>query len=219
MRRAPPLGATLGRQCAFHNGLFILQLVPLSAVFVLWMRNAAPPRAALRGFLVALLVATKLILLPSEPYQRLMFEFGLLSWFHLYVATCTSVALGFMAWRRFSRRNLVRLGVAVRGARGAARPHKSCPASVSYRDRSRSSTRSSKCEAPTPSSPKRSAPAGPRPITAGCCSRRRCCSRSTAIASYASASPCASTMPSRPPSAWRCSSINSACITSVSSPW
>ncbi len=113
VRRAPPhWERRWDSACAFHNGLFILQLVPLSAVFVLWMRNAAPPRAALRAFLVALLVATQLILLPSEPYQRLMFEFGLLSSFHLYVAVCTSLALGFMASRRFSRRNLVLLGVA-----------------------------------------------------------------------------------------------------------
>ena len=88
--RAVALGATLGLACAFHNGLFILQLVPLTAVFVLWVRNTAPPRAALRGFAVALLVTTQLILLPSEPYRRLMFEFGLLSWFHFYIAVCTS---------------------------------------------------------------------------------------------------------------------------------
>ena len=84
--------------------------MPLTAVFVLWLRNTAPPLAALRGFAIALLVATQLILLPSEPYRRLMFEFGLLSWFHFYVAVCTSVAVIFMAWRPFSRRNLVLFG-------------------------------------------------------------------------------------------------------------
>ena len=70
--RAPsPWERRWGSRCAFHNGLFILQLVPLAAVFVLWLRNAAPPLAALRAFAIALLVTTQLILLPSEPYRRL----------------------------------------------------------------------------------------------------------------------------------------------------
>jgi hypothetical protein len=107
--RAVALAATLGIAPAFHNGLFILQLVPLAAAFVLWVRHAPPPRAAIKAFAVTLLVTTQLILLPSEPYRRFMFEYGLLSWFHFYVAACTSIALGFMAWRPFSRRNFVLL--------------------------------------------------------------------------------------------------------------
>jgi hypothetical protein len=103
--RAVALAATLGVAPAFHNGLFILQLVPLVAVFALWARNAAPPRAQAIAFAITLLVTTQLILLPSEPYRRLMFEFGLLSWFHFYIAACTSIALGFMALRPFSRHN------------------------------------------------------------------------------------------------------------------
>jgi hypothetical protein len=35
-------------------------------------------------------------LLPSEPFRNGMFEFGLHSWFHLYVAVCTSTAMAFM---------------------------------------------------------------------------------------------------------------------------
>ena len=57
-------------------------------------QRGAAACAPLRGFAIALLVTTQLILLPSEPYRRLMFEFGLLSWFHFYVAVCTSVAVG-----------------------------------------------------------------------------------------------------------------------------
>ena len=105
-RRAVALGVTLGVALAFHNGLFILQLVPLSGVFVLWLRNAAPAPAALRSFGIALLVTTQLVLLPSEPYRNGMFEFGLLSWFHFYVAVCTAAALAFMGWRQYTRGNL-----------------------------------------------------------------------------------------------------------------
>jgi hypothetical protein len=109
--RAAQLGAILGLACGFHNGLFILQLVPLAAVFLLWLRSAAPSRASLRAFVIALMLTTQLVLLPSEPYRNLMFEFGLLSWFHFYVAVCTSAAMLFMAWQPFSRRNLALLGV------------------------------------------------------------------------------------------------------------
>ncbi len=106
-RRAAALGVALGVAPAFHNGLFILQLVPLAAVFVLWLRRAAPARAALWTFGLALVVATQIVLLPSEPYRQGMFTFGLLSWFHFYVAVCTASAFAFMAWREFTPRNVV----------------------------------------------------------------------------------------------------------------
>jgi uncharacterized membrane protein HdeD (DUF308 family) len=51
-------------------------------------------------------IATQLILLPSEPYRNGMFEFGLLSWFHFYIAVCTAVTVAFLAWRPCSRLNL-----------------------------------------------------------------------------------------------------------------
>jgi hypothetical protein len=38
-----------------------------------------------------------------------MFEFGLLSWFHFYVAVCTAAAMAFMAWQTFTRRNFALL--------------------------------------------------------------------------------------------------------------
>jgi len=105
-RRAIVLGVALGAAPAFHNGLFILQLVPLATVFVLWLRGTAPALAALRGFAIALLAVTQLVLLPSQPYREGMFEFGLLSWFHFYAAACTAAAVVFMAWRPFTRANL-----------------------------------------------------------------------------------------------------------------
>lgn len=85
------LGVALGMAPAFHNGLFILQLLPLSALAVLWLRGVRiPPRSAVT-FAITLLVVTQLVLLPSKAYREGMFEFGLLSWFHLYIATCTAV--------------------------------------------------------------------------------------------------------------------------------
>lgn len=107
--RAAALGVALGTAPAFHNGLFILQLMPLACVFVLWLRGNAPPARSLGTLSVALLLATQLILLPSEPYRNGMFEFGLLSWFHFYAAVCTSAALTYMGWRPFSKPRLAGL--------------------------------------------------------------------------------------------------------------
>jgi hypothetical protein len=108
--RAVALGTVLGFAPAFHNGLFILQLLPLGALFILWLRHAVLARAGLQSFAIALLVATQLVLLPSEPYRRGMFEFGLLSWFHFYVATGTAVIVVFFARSQCSPRRLVVLG-------------------------------------------------------------------------------------------------------------
>lgn len=101
--RAIALGIALGAATAFHNGLFILQLFPLLTVLILWLRQSAPPFRPLCAFGIALFATTQLVLLPSEPYRNGMFEFGLHSWFHWYVAVCTAIALAFMGWRPATR--------------------------------------------------------------------------------------------------------------------
>ena len=107
--RAIALGLALGIAPAFHSGLFILQLLPLAAVFLLWLRGDAPRAPALTAFGIALVAATALVLLPSEPYRRFMFEFGLLSWFHFYVALCTAGVLAFMGWQPATARGFAAL--------------------------------------------------------------------------------------------------------------
>lgn len=109
LRNAIALGLTLGVATAFHNGMFVLQLFPLIAVTALWLRKSAPPARALRAFGIALVVSTLLVLLPSEPFRRGMFEFGLHSWFHLYVAACTAVTLAYLAWQPASRQAVLGL--------------------------------------------------------------------------------------------------------------
>jgi hypothetical protein len=103
LKWAVSLGAALGFAQGFHNGLFILQILPLSCIALLWLRGGAPPSRSLYAFGAALLVSTVLVLLPSEPFLKGMFEFGLLSWFHLYIAVCTSAIVCFVARWRFSR--------------------------------------------------------------------------------------------------------------------
>jgi hypothetical protein len=114
--KAIALAVTLGVATAFHNGLFVLQLFPLLTVFILWLRQSAPPASILGAFGAVLSLTTLLVVLPSEPFRRGMFEFGLHSWFHLYVAVCTASALAYMGWRPASRRaigGLVALALAL----------------------------------------------------------------------------------------------------------
>src|SRR5690606_10099929 len=87
------------------------QLFPLLAVFVLWLRGKAPAAGALRAFGTGLVVTTLVLLLPSEPFRRGMFEFGLHSWFHLYIACCTAATAAFMGWKPRSMGNFASLAL------------------------------------------------------------------------------------------------------------
>lgn len=100
--RAAVLGGALGLAHAVHNGLFLLQLAPLVCIFMLWMRGNEPPRKSLFAFCISLLTCTFVIAAPSEPLHAGMFEFALLSWFHVYVALCTSICISYMAWKPYS---------------------------------------------------------------------------------------------------------------------
>jgi len=103
------LGLALGLAPGFHNGLFILQVPILVSVGLLWLRGEKLARQDLLALAVSLMAATVAIVLPSGPFQQGMFEFGLLSWFHLYVAACTSVVLVFVGRRDFDKKSLLTL--------------------------------------------------------------------------------------------------------------
>lgn len=110
VRAAVLLGLALGIAPAFHNGLFILQVPLLGGLFVLWLKGQPIPMRSAQAFAGTLFAATLVVALPSEPLRAGMFDFYLLSWFHVYIAACTGIALIFLAWRPFSRRSLVLLG-------------------------------------------------------------------------------------------------------------
>ncbi len=128
-RRAAALGLALGLAPGFHNGLFLLQLPTLLCVFILWLRGHVPARQSVVWFSATLIATTLLVLLPSQAFQSGIFEFALLSWFHFYVAICTSLALLFMAWRPYTLNNFLGLvllsvilivPIAAQALRGAA---------------------------------------------------------------------------------------------------
>jgi asparagine N-glycosylation enzyme membrane subunit Stt3 len=104
------LGLALGLAPGFHNGLFVLQIPVLVSVGLLWLRSEQLPRQDLFALAVSLIAATVVIVLPSEPFRHGLFEFGLLSWFHLYVAAGTSVVLVFIGWRGYDKKSLLMLG-------------------------------------------------------------------------------------------------------------
>jgi len=109
-RRAIALGLALGIAPAFHNGLFLLQLVPLLTLLILWLKGNLPSTRSIHGFALSLFLATLLVAIPSEPFRRGMFAFGYLSGFHLYVSLCTAAVLVLARWKPFSMRNLALLG-------------------------------------------------------------------------------------------------------------
>ncbi len=99
-------GFSMGIACGFHNALFVLQIPVLLAYFICWSRGCRPDRSSSLWMVGSLLGGSLLVLIPSIPFLQGRFDFYLLSWFHLYIAVCTSVALAYMAWRPFSWRAL-----------------------------------------------------------------------------------------------------------------
>lgn len=91
-RRASVLGVVLGLSQGVQNGLFILQL-PVVAVLALqwWRRRAIAAPANAPAFAGGLFGATLLLVLPSQPFREGLFDWTLLSWFHVYVAAATGV--------------------------------------------------------------------------------------------------------------------------------
>lgn len=105
------LGIALGTALAFHNGLFLLQLIPLCTLGLLWVRGQLPSYTTVLSFALALFLTTLASVLPSEPFQAGMFAFGYLSWFHFYVSLCTSSIIVLMGWRPYSRRQAAVLSI------------------------------------------------------------------------------------------------------------
>jgi hypothetical protein len=105
-RYAALTAATLGAAPCIHNGLFILQLPLLATLFVHWLQGQAPPRKAMLTFAAVLAATTCIVLLPSTAFRTGRFEFYTLSWFHLYIATCTALICVLIGLLPHTRRNV-----------------------------------------------------------------------------------------------------------------
>jgi asparagine N-glycosylation enzyme membrane subunit Stt3 len=100
------LGLALGIAPAFHNGLFILQLPVMACIFLLWIRDATPPKRGQLQLAASIICGTLLAVLPSGPFLDMQFTYTTLSWFHLYVSSCTAIAILLMSWQPVSRKGL-----------------------------------------------------------------------------------------------------------------
>lgn len=97
-------GLLLGISTSFHNGLFILQLPILFTFFILWLNKKKLPET-IPIFSGSLILSTLITLLPSDTFRLWFFTFYYHSWFHLYIACCTSIMLYLFLVRPFSLKN------------------------------------------------------------------------------------------------------------------
>jgi hypothetical protein len=108
-RAAATLGVLLGTAPAVHNGLFVLQLPLLGALFIWWLQQRRVAFDTALVFAGAVLISTLAVLIPSLPFQQGRFEFYTLSRYHLYVAGCTAIVVTLLSRTTFSRRTLLML--------------------------------------------------------------------------------------------------------------
>ena len=94
-------GVILGMAPAFHNSLFILQVPLVAACGLQWLKGNPPGWANTRVFVASLFLSCLLFLLPSETFRNFRFEYATHSWFHLYIAVCSSIAV--FAFARLQR--------------------------------------------------------------------------------------------------------------------
>lgn len=105
--RAIAPAAVMGLAPAVQNGLFIVQLPLLMALFVLWLQGRSMPARTSSIFAITLLSTSLAILLPSLPFQMGRFEFYTLSWFHFYIAACTAVTVVLLSRLKATRNGII----------------------------------------------------------------------------------------------------------------
>ena len=108
--RAAGTALLLGLAPCIHNGLFVLQIPLLGALGLQWLRGEPAPRTS-PIFAATLVAATLVAALPSASLRNGSFEFYTLSWFHVYFAVCAAGATLFLAFLRFTPRNLALLAL------------------------------------------------------------------------------------------------------------
>jgi hypothetical protein len=106
------LGVALGLAHGINNSLFLLQVPVLITLGILWLTQHKMPMKSAIALAAALLLTTVILVLPSEPFQKGLFSYYVLSGFHIYVAACTGIVVLFLAWRAFSIRYLAIIVVA-----------------------------------------------------------------------------------------------------------
>jgi hypothetical protein len=89
--------------------LFILQAPLVAAFIIAWLRRMPMPQNSV-AFAIGLIVASLVVGLPSLPLQQGHFEYQTLSWFQVYIATCTSALIVLMCRFPATGRGLLGIG-------------------------------------------------------------------------------------------------------------
>ena len=97
VRPAVALGLVLGTANGVQNGLFLLQLPVVITLTLLWFRGRRPEPRAAAALAAALMATTLAIALPSQALQAGFLRYDLLSWFQVYVACLSALAVLLMA--------------------------------------------------------------------------------------------------------------------------
>jgi hypothetical protein len=101
------LGALFGLALAVHNALFILPIPFLATALVQWLHGKKLPLEPVVAFAVSLLASALAVMIPSQPFQELRFEFYTLSWFHLYIVCSTALVALLLAILPPNRRSIL----------------------------------------------------------------------------------------------------------------
>ena len=109
--RAALTGIVMGLAPGVHTAQFILQIPLLAGLALMWLRGQPRPTTTLT-FAIALVGATLAITVPSLPFRQGHIEYYTLSWFQLYIATCTAILSVLLARTSLNRRSVVILTVA-----------------------------------------------------------------------------------------------------------
>ncbi len=95
------LGIVLAVATAFHNSLFLLQILVLAGLFLArFFGHTLPSARKATNFGASLLVTQLLVLLPSHYFLTFVYAFYLHSWFHLHVALLTAIGVLALCNRR-----------------------------------------------------------------------------------------------------------------------
>ena len=104
-------GAALGISVAFHFALFITYLPIAAFMAIQWLRGQLDGGSQYRAFLISVLLATTIAVLPTTHLRNFDFSYYYLGWFHLYWSMSFCAVAWFMYWRSYSPARLAGLVV------------------------------------------------------------------------------------------------------------
>jgi len=100
------LGLVFAISLGIHNGLFILQIPILLTVFIKWLRKETLNESQIVLLTASLLLSLLFILFFSDPFRDAQYSFYTLSYFHLYVSSCTALSMLFFIRFSLNKRSL-----------------------------------------------------------------------------------------------------------------